>query len=405
MAGAESVEIDVQLARLLEMYQVAVSQPRDRMVQLEAVPVGAEFNHPCTNVLVRASAGGQNWQLFVDHDLVYRGEDARRHQVFQGTRRRGWQQLAIGQPVRGDVNTAIVTALEWLESDVVRRASEPLRARESPAGSESRGDAEVAPGGLPPGLGEVGRLLSVEQLQPAGLELTGLQADAVARTAETVSRQLAPRCPLLLGPAGSGRTTVARAAAGELLRRNAVQRVIEVPAGAISAGAVFTAERDERLRLTLHALARSPGTLLVVEQFDLLLAKSDTASSLLSDALDQGSPLIAVARPELQRRGLNAAQLRRRLEVVVVRPPESAEVVSILRRRLEQHPLADQVEVSPQVLPMAVRVSARRSGANPGAALGVLDALLSRAVYAERRCIGPDDVFHLVPQKDESRSY
>ena len=147
-------------------------------------------------------------------------------------------------------------------------------------------------------------------------------------------------------------------------------------------------------------MGQSPGTLVILEQFELVLAKSDAAAGLVADHLDRGLCLIAVVRPEFRLKQLQSvAQLRRRLEPVLVGPPDEIELAAILRRRLETHPLCGQIELSADVLPMIQSISARRPGSNPGSALGVLDAVISRAVFAGQRCVGPDDVFHLVPGK------
>ena len=83
-----------------------------------------------------------------------------------------------------------------------------------------------------------------------------------------------------------------------------------------------------------------------------------------------------------------------------VRSPENGELEGILLRRLQGHPLRSEVELAPGVLPLVIQHAARRPGANPGAAMGILEGLISRAVFAGQPCISPDDLFHLVsPQK------
>jgi AAA+ superfamily predicted ATPase len=257
---------------------------------------------------------------------------------------------------------------------------------------------------LPRELIGVGRLLEQAELLPAELELTSQQADSVARITETVARRFAPRCPLIYGEGGVGKTTLARAAAKQLLEHGVAQQVVEIAAASLCAGCVFPTERDERLRFALEAIVEWNQAVVIVEQFDLALARSHAAAALVANFLDRGLQLIAVTRPGFRpHRRSTDGQLRRRVELVMTRPPEDRELVTLLRRHVAVHPMAKQFDVPEQLYSLIVRASSHRTGANPGAALGVLDALISRAVLGDSPCIGPDDVFHLVPQKDKSR--
>ncbi len=95
-------------------------------------------------------------------------------------------------------------------------------------------------------------------------------------------------------------------------------------------------------------------------------------------------------------------QLRRRIEPCVLPPPDHRDMAEILRRQWEQHPLREQLELSPHVLPLVNEHSRHREGANPAAATGLLEAVLHRAAFSGRRCVGGDDVFHLVRQAGKS---
>jgi ATP-dependent Clp protease ATP-binding subunit ClpA len=206
----------------------------------------------------------------------------------------------------------------------------------------------------------------------------------------------------LTGRAGAGKSTVARLAAEELVRRGLAEQVVEIHGAAVAAGAIFWPERDERLRQALEALCQATGAVAIFEEFDLVLVRSEAAAPLVADALDRGLKLIAVARPEFRPQVLKGqSPLRRRLDVVPIAPPEPDELVPILRRRLAVHGLAGQVELAPTVLPLVADLSARRSGANPGAAIGLLEAAINRAAFEGRRCIGPDDIYHLVASKTQ----
>jgi hypothetical protein len=358
------------------------------MVQLNAVQVGAGFSKPRTNLLLCRRTTSSPWEVYVDEDLRCTSGDAVSSRMFTGSSRSGWQQLNPPQPVYGDVNYAIVCALEWLSS--------PLRDL-LPAAPP----AATAPlGSLDPYLERVGRVLGLEQLA-SNVEPTAAQGDAIVRIAETVLRREAPRCPVVVGPPGCGKSMVMRLAAGGLLSRGAVGRVIEINGAAICSGAIFWPERDERLRLTLEAALVPPAALVLLEQFELAIARSETALALLADALDRGLRLVGVARAEFTpAQWRRAPALARRVELVRIGEPEPAEVRRIVRLRLDQHPAAKRFEIAPDVLPGVLALAARRPGGNPGAALGLLEAVLSHAAWTGQKAIGPDDVFHLASVDD-----
>jgi len=395
-------ELNSQLGDLLRLHHVTVSQPHERILQLDDVPVGDSFNQPVTNLLVRQDSRRDRWQVFVDETLKYLGTDLARQQLFQGSQHRGW--LLLSQRfAAGDVNDAIVWALNMLDSGLRSVAPEELRDRFESTDQEGEGLSDAsASSDLLDGLDQrVAKLL-----KPAALELspvipTSSQADAIALTAETVMRSVAPNMPLLMGRSGVGKTTVARFAANELIQRGLVSKVVEVSAGAICAGQIFVPERDERLRATIDAVASVTGVVCIVEQIDLILARSSAAASIIADALDIGARFIGVARPEFNPSRLRrSSQLLRRIQPCVLQEPDFAETAEILRRRCANHDLSGDTELAPSVLPMVNRYSTQRPGSNPAAAIGLLEAVLNRAAFSGQRCVGPDDILHLMHQSE-----
>ena len=400
MATATLVkQIDIRLERVLKLHQIAVSQPRESMLQLEAVPLGRDFNHPFTNVLLRQSISESVWQVFVDEDLVYTGDDPVRKKAFQGTRRRGWMQLAAGTSVKGSPNEAIVWFLIMAKSDLEHQATKELQSSDSSDEDDLPFAGNDQPNPLDLVDRRLARVLDIHDLNLQEVRPTATQLDAITLAAESVLRRLAPNCPLLMGPSGVGKTTVARLAAHELARRNLVQKVVEVRGSAICAGSIFWPERDERLRATLELLSADKHSLVIFEQFDLALARSDAASSLICDGLDFGIKMIVVARADCKTRTFcGSSDLCRRLEPQLLLPPDEEDLIDILKHRLEAHPHTQTIEVAPNVLPIVVELSRRRLGVNPGAALGLLEAVMNRAGFSGRDVVGPDDVYHLSPQ-------
>ena len=153
-------------------------------------------------------------------------------------------------------------------------------------------------------------------------------------------------------------------------RAEAVQQVFQLSGDCGLRPARFCRpQRDERLRAALETIRNLPkSTLLILEQFDLALGKSETAPSLVCEGLDRGIRLIAVARPEFAPDDAEVLglSLSRRLEIVPVAVPEDAELQQILRHWLQRHPLTQEVEVAAEVVPTALRLSQFRRGANPG---------------------------------------
>lgn len=400
------------LDTFLRAHHVHISKPRDQMLQLDQVPVGASFSKPMTNVLLRYETAEDLWQVFVDEDLRYQGSDLDRRRLFEGPRHRGWLQLLSGLPPGGDVNDAVVWILTQLESQLRAAAPRKLKRRFESAETTSAAD-ESAPCESQPACeasdvsarldplaqldGRVARQIDLGELEAVKLQPTAAQADAMILAAETVLRPVAPNCPLLMGPAGVGKTMVARRAAVELLRRGLVRHVIEVSGAALCAGPIFLGERDERLRSTLGSLLEIEQALVILEQFDLVLSRSVVAASLLSDCLDRGAKIIGVARAEFSSvSAKRASQLQRRIEPCLLTTPDRHDVAEILRRQWAEHPLHDQLELSPHVLSLVSEHSQHRVGANPAAAIGLLEAVINRAAFSGRRCVGGDDVFHLV---------
>jgi len=386
-------QLDKRIDRLLKLHHVAVSQPREQMLQLDEVPLGHDFSNPSTNVLFKQTPSNSIWQVFVDEDLVYTGEDARRQNLFQGQRRRGWMQLNTKTKVKGSLNEAIVWFLNSAESELNHTGNEANQALATtddddlPLANEDR---------LSSLDGRIARVLDPSELKLQSVQPTSSQTDAITLIAETVLRTMAPSSPLVMGPSGVGKSTVTRLAAHELFRRRLVQKVVELRGSAICAGSIFWPERDERLRATLELLCADRDTLVIFEQFDLALMRSDAAASIICDGLDLGIKLICVARADCKTRTFRgSSDLCRRLEPRLLLPPDEGDLIDILKHRMEQNPHADAVEVSPNVLPLIVEMSHRRLGVNPGAALGLLEAVVSRALFSGHDIVGPDDVYHL----------
>lgn len=381
-------QLSDQCSGVLREHAVQVATPQEEMLELKAVQAGPGYTKPRTNLLLRRLPELGQWEVFVDEDFYYTGEDDRRRRLFCGMRASQWLSLTPPEPIEGDVNQALLRALEWLDS--------PLRDQmaASPPVPGERPRREP----LDPQLARVGRLLTRRELERRAIEPTVAQAEAISRIAEVAIRCIAPACAVVCGPSGCGKTASVATAALRLLARHVVGEVLQLSGAAIASGAVFPPQRDERLRQVLELAHARPGTLVVLEQFDLVVRHSETASCLIVESVDRGLKLVGIASSEFTPKDLESCDvLARRAEPVVLGPPEPGEQRDILLRRLRSHPLTAQVEVAPEVVPTVLLLARLRHGANPGAALALLDAGLTRAAWSGMPLLSPDDLYGLVP--------
>ncbi len=385
--------VDDRWTGVMATREVRMSAPGADMLRLDAVEIGPGYNKPRTNLLLRCRHAGWGWEFFVDDDLQYLGGDEARRRMFAGPRLQHWQALVAPQPVQGDVHAAILGVLEWLDSPL--RTSLPAALR--------REEARARPAAFDMALEGVATLCGPDELLSAGFEPTLAQAEAIAATAAAVTQQVAPCCPLVCGPSGSGKHAIARAAAGQLLAQGLFRQVLQVSGAAIAAGMIFRPQKEERLGHVLDAARSMEHALVLLDHFDTAIEQSAVACALVAQHLNRGLKLIAVTHGGFSLEPADAVlPLVRRIRVVRAPELDWQETAGVLRRRLACHPLAAKVELAAGLLASIVRAADRRPGASPGAAIGLLDALLAKAAWSGAAVIGPDDVLHLAPISDDS---
>ena len=214
---------------------VQVSAPGEGLLRLDAVELGPQHNKPRTNVLLRWQAGRQGWDFFVDDDLQYLGDDPARRLLFTGPQVHHWRAVVAPCPVCGDVHDAVLHLLDWLESPMRQTLSyvaRPPAAADSPLSLDLQGVAGIRGGG---------------EVTLPGFEPTSAQADAIDRIAAAVTQRVSSAFPLVHGPSGCGKHSVARAAASVLIARGLFGQVLDVSGAALAAGMLFRPQRDERL--------------------------------------------------------------------------------------------------------------------------------------------------------------
>jgi hypothetical protein len=380
-----NLTIQDNLRAFLQTQQVEVHAPRERMLELKAVPVGEGFSKRCTNLLLWNRGA---WRAFVDDDLAVAAGEPHREELLRGPSRQRWRRLTPAEPFSGDVNDVLVTVLDLLDS--------PLRASiESLLGPVRQAAAEVDETDFELTAEHYAQLLDVKQFDGKSLRPTAAQAAAVERIVLAALREESRVCPVIVGPSGSGKSTAARLAAEQLVRRGAVRHVFAVSGASLHAGVTYEAERDERLCEAFAIASAAADPLIVFEQIDLLLVSSRLVHALLADLIDRGVRLIGVTQGGFDPRRLRGTgPLRRRVELIEVDAADPAEMPQVLQQRLAHWPLAQRLEVLPEAVAAAAALAARESLVEPAGSLGLLEAALVDARQRKLKLVGPDEVYH-----------
>ncbi|MCC6729156.1 MAG: ATP-dependent Clp protease ATP-binding subunit [Chthonomonadales bacterium] len=241
--------------------------------------------------------------------------------------------------------------------------SRPVRAAGPPA--EQAGAPAVRPLGL---LERFGRDLT--RAAEAG-ELTTLvgRDDEVALVLETLCRRT-KRNPVLVGPAGVGKTAIveglaARLARGQAPRALAGTRVVAVQLSALLAGASMHGQLEGRLEGLLREAARE-GVLLFIDELHSIVGAggtpgSDDVASLLKPALARGDlACIAATTDDEYRRFIEPdGALERRFQPIRVAEMTPEQVMPVLTSWRDELRRLRGVETPDPVLRVLVDFAAR----------------------------------------------
>ena len=194
--------------------------------------------------------------------------------------------------------------------------------------------------------------------------------DAEIRNLIKVLSRRSKNNPVLIGEPGVGKTAIAellaqRIVAGEVPESLQGLRLIALDLGALIAGAKFRGQFEERLRSVLEEGNRSDsGVVLFIDELHTVVGSdrsSTDAGSLLKPALAGGDlRCIGATTPEDYRRTVEKdPALNRRFQQVVIREPDLALSLEILRGLKERYELHHGVTITDEAIQAANRLADR----------------------------------------------
>jgi ATP-dependent Clp protease ATP-binding subunit ClpA len=339
---------------------------------------------------------GRDESLYIGEALEELLEEADRHRVRWGERLLDVPHLLIAL-VNDPRLGARLLAQEGLSEDLLLRqwrpeAKQPVAAVAAPPVRPSGGSPPEA--GVQPDGGRLQRLdgsgaeLGPEvDREPSALERYGRDLTAAARAGlldpvigrDTEIRRLiqvlsrrGKNNPVLIGEPGVGKTAVAewlaqRIVAGDVPDSLRGVRLVALDLGALIAGAKFRGQFEERLRSVLKEVAQADGAGGVVLFLDELHTvvngerSGSDAAGILKPALARGDlRCIGATTPEDFRRTIEKdPALERRFQQVLIREPDRATCLEILRGLRERYELHHGVTIADAALVAAARLAER----------------------------------------------
>ncbi len=219
-------------------------------------------------------------------------------------------------------------------------------------------------------------------LEKFSVDLTKLAADGkldpvigrekeIARAMQTLIRRTKNN-PVLIGPAGVGKTAIAeglalRIVSGDVPEELQGRKVLALEMGAMVAGSKFRGEFEERLKAVLDEVKQAAGEIILfIDELHTVVGAGAAdgaidASNMMKPALARGElqALGATTETEYRRYIEKDAALERRFQPILVEEPDvetAIEMLLALRPKYEAH---HRISVSDEAIEAAVRLSQR----------------------------------------------
>jgi ATP-dependent Clp protease ATP-binding subunit ClpC len=241
-----------------------------------------------------------------------------------------------------------------------------------------------------PLLNQVSRDLTAESLVGTLDPLIGRAAE-LERAMQILSRRTKNN-PVLLGPAGVGKTAIAeglaqRIVSGQVPDNLRQMRVVALDVSMLIVGARFRGDFEERMQLLLQEVVRAGNLILVIDELQILLGTGVADGSV--DMANMFKPMLA--RSEFRCIGAatfddyrktieNDPALERRFQPVLVAETSPAETLEILRGLSSRYATFHQVTITEEALQAAVQLSNRyvRQRSQPDKAIDLIDEASAR---------------------------
>jgi len=342
---------------------------------------------------------GRDETLYIGEALEELLEEADRHRAQWGERRLEVPHLLIAL-VNDRRLGARLLAQEGLSEDLLGRQWRPA-AKQAAAAVAVPPAPPARPGaGSPPQARAEPESLRLQRLdesgeefgpeaerEPSALERYGRDLTAAAwaglldpvigrdteirRLIQVLSRR-GKNNPVLIGEPGVGKTAVVewlaqRIVAGDVPDSLRGVRLVALDLGALIAGAKFRGQFEERLRSVLKEVAQADGAggvVLFLDELHTMVSgerSGSDAAGILKPALARGDlRCIGATTPEDFRRTIEKDRaLERRFQQVLIREPDRATCLEILRGLRERYELHHGVTIADAALVAAARLAER----------------------------------------------
>jgi ATPases with chaperone activity, ATP-binding subunit len=235
--------------------------------------------------------------------------------------------------------------------------------------------------------------------------LIGREAE-LERTMQILARR-SKNNPVLIGPAGVGKTAIAEGLALRIVQGNVPEhllhcRVVALDVGMLSVGTKFRGDLEERLKQILREIVSAHKIIVVIDELHTL-AQTGVADGSL-DVANLFKPMLA--RSEFQCIGVTTLDeyrktieadpaLERRFQMVQVSETSFAETLCILRGLRQRYEAFHRLHISDEAMQAAVKMSSRYipDRFQPDKALDLLDEAAARV--SVQRSLLPQEIQNL----------
>lgn len=398
-SGNKHAALSPESQAVLRRHGMTAHAPDAHHLIIYAVPV-PDCSKAKTNVLLRWESLHAGCRVFIDHDLQYLGDDPAMLETL-GDQRQTWRQLRL-DPVQGSPFEAMCEVLAFLRSP---SADDLLLLQLDRDVNEAESLDNAMPDALhgKPNNVQLGRTLSqyANVVPTASLDAAFDRCDRkpLAQSIAAITRRSLGGCPLLWGEPGSGKDSLALAAASVVYQRGFVDRVLEISGARLSAGNIYWQDADSVLVRLLDEWGKLSPTLVLLRDFDLSSSGSWISYGLMSEAIDRGLRFIAIANDtQAVSRFRTDERFANRLVPVEIEQPSAALIVAALQRHADDA----AVQLDAASIDMILHRSLDPDHKRPRLriALAMLDAAITdirwRSQEGGKRVL-PDDVIAVTP--------